>query len=325
MGRRTLATLLLTLALIIALGAPILAFTPFGTHMLVTTGLIAPTPTPTPIPIPPTPIPTPRPILTAQGPLPKISAQAAYLLDMDTSNVLANVHGTTPLPMASTTKIMTALIAIQTADLNQLITVKQDAQDEYQMHNGSNAGLTVGEQLTLKDLLYALLVPSGDDAAIAIADGLGGTTENFVQRMNLFTYHLRLFQTHYADPDGLNWHNSPDHYTTAADLTRLGRYAMSIPLFAQIVQTQTYSISATAQHRAHIWKTSNTLLATYQGMIGIKTGHTDAAGYCLVFAALRNGHHLIGTVLGSPSDAQRSQDVRALLNWGFGLPLLPPT
>jgi D-alanyl-D-alanine carboxypeptidase (penicillin-binding protein 5/6) len=243
---------------------------------------------------------------------------------MDTGHTLADVNGEKPLPMASTTKIMTALIAIRTGDLNQLITIKQDAYDEYFEHDGSNAGLAVGEQLTLKDLLYALMVPSGDDAAIAIADALGGTTDNFVQWMNLFAYRLHLFQTHYADPDGLNWHNDPDHYTTAADLTRLADYAMQIPLFAQIVQTQSYSIAASAQHSAHSWKTTNTLLATYTGMLGIKTGHTDAAGYCLVFAAEQNGHHLIGTVLHSASEVQRDKDANMLLNWGFALPLLPP-
>jgi D-alanyl-D-alanine carboxypeptidase (penicillin-binding protein 5/6) len=100
---------------------------------------------------------------------------------------------------------------------------------------------------------------------------------------------------------------------------------MSIPLFRQIVQTQTYSLPATSLHRAHIWRTTNTLLPTYQGMDGIKTGHTNAAGYCLVFAALRSGHHLIGTILASPTDALRSQDTRTLLNWGFALPLRPPT
>ena len=325
MGRRILVIVLLLLAITIATVTPVLAFTPFGVHILVTAGIVAPTPTPTPTPIPPTPTPTPEPVLTARGTPPTLSATASYLVDMDTDHILADVNGEEPLPMASTTKIMTALIAIRTGDLNQLITVKQDAIDETLLHDGSNAGLVVGEQLTLKDLLYALMVPSGDDAAIAIADALAGTTDNFVQRMNLFAYRLRLFQTHYADPDGLNWRNSPDHYTTASDLSRLAQYAMSIPLFTEIVQTQSYSIGATAQHHAHTWKTTNTLLATYTGMLGIKTGHTDAAGYCLVFAAARNGHHLIGTVLHSPSDVQRDKDVSTLLDWGFALPLLPPT
>jgi serine-type D-Ala-D-Ala carboxypeptidase (penicillin-binding protein 5/6) len=315
--------LLLIMTLTIAVGTLALAFTRPGGHVLVTVGIVTPTPLP-PTPIPSTPTPTPRPILTAQGSAPTLSASAAYLLDMDTGHTLADVNGEKPLPMASTAKIMTALIAIRIGDLNQLITIKQDAYDEYAEHDGSNAGLMVGEQLTLKDLLYALMVPSGNDAAIAIADRLGGTTDNFVQWMNLFAYRLHLFQTHYTDPDGLNWRNDPDQYTTAADLTRLADYAMQIPLFAQIVQTQSYSIEASAEHSAHSWTTTNTLLAMYTGMLGIKTGHTDAAGYCIVFAAEQHGHHLIGTVLHSAGEVEREQDVSKLLDWGFALPLLPP-
>lgn len=334
MGRRISAILLILLALGLIILAPIIAFTSVGTSLLVSTGISAPpatptpTPSPTPIPVTPTPIPTPQPILTVQGTPPALSATSSYLLDTDTGHVLETVNSQAPVPMASTTKIMTALIAIQAGNLDQTITVGQDAIDRVGYHadgstDGSSANLRVGESMKLKDMLYALMLPSGDDAATAIADALGGTNARFVQRMNFFAYHLHLFETHYVNPDGLTDPSQDDqHYTSAADLARLAAYAMKIPLFAQIVQTPTYTVNG------HTWNTTNYLLTSqdlYTGATGIKTGTTNAAGYCLVFSASRNGHHLLGVVLHSATEAQRFTDARALLDWGFSLPLLPPT
>jgi D-alanyl-D-alanine carboxypeptidase (penicillin-binding protein 5/6) len=260
--------------------------------------------------------------LTAQGLPPTITASAAYLLDADTRHMLADVDGEKPLQIASTTKIMTALIAIQTADLDQLVPINLEAYNRAHNNGGSSANLIVGDQLSLKDLLYGLLLPSGDDAAVAIADALGGT-QAFVQRMNLFAHRLHLFQTHYTTVDGLTY--DENHYSTAYDLVQLAQYAMRIPLFAQIVQTPEYTLAATAQHHFYQWGTTNKLLTTYPGMIGIKTGHTYQAGWCLVFTAKRADHDLIGAILDSPSESQRDQDTTTLLNWGFSLPLLPPT
>ena len=251
------------------------------------------------------------------------------LLDNDTGHILFDLNGERPQPMASTTKIMTALIAIQTADLNTLVTIHQDAVNEAALHNGSNASLRVGDQLTLKDLLYALLLPSGDDAAVAIADAVGGSARNFVNTMNLFAYHLHLFQTHYNNPDGLTYYDAnnnpiPGLYTTAYDLVRLARYAMTIPLFAQIVGTQHYTVPATTLHHAYAWDNTNKLLATYPGMTGIKTGYTLEAGGCLAFSATRKGHHLIGVVLHSRDENTRFSDAKILLDWGFALPVMMP-
>ncbi len=324
MRRRILATLLLLLALSLLIFAALLEFTAWGQTVFVSTGIIAPTPTPIPLPtLTPTPTPTPLPVLTVQGPPPQINASAVFLMDTDTGHVLDEVNAEKTLPMASTTKIMTALIAIQTADLDQLIPVKQDAINRVILDGGSSAGLVTGDSLPLKAMLYALLLPSGDDAAFAIADELGGTQTNFVQRMNLFAYRLHLFQTHYNNPDGLTLDNNLQHYTSAHDLATLTLYAMHIPLFAQIVQTQHFTFS-TAQH-TYKWDNTNKLLATYNGMTGVKTGHTDAAGYCLVFTATRNNHHLIGILLNSPNELQRNKDALTLLDWGFNLPLRPPT
>jgi D-alanyl-D-alanine carboxypeptidase (penicillin-binding protein 5/6) len=315
------------LAVCLIILAPILAFTSPGTQMLVSTGAIPePTPTFAPFIDPTTPTPTPMPALVVHGPMPHIDATAFYLVDMDTDNVLVNINGNTPLPMASTTKIMTALLAIETGNPNQMVTINRDAVDEALLHDGSNAGLQVGEDFPLKDMLYWLLLPSGDDAAVAIADALGGGSQaNFVEHMNLLAYRLHLFQTHYADPDGLNWRGSPDHYASAADLTHLAMYAMQISEFAQIVRTTSFSVPATAQHLTHKCINTDTMLTAYPGMLGIKTGHTDAAGWCLVFAAEHNGHRLIGTILGSPSEAQRDNAVTAMLDWGFSMPIAHST
>ncbi len=327
MVRRVVALSLLALALVILIVTPILAFTPVGGSVSDVLGLTPPTPTATPLPFVPTPVPSPSPVLTVKGLPPTLTSSTAYLEDMDDGNVLVNIQGDKPVPMASITKIMTAVIAIQTGNLDQGITVKQDAIDEVTLHNGSSAFLQVGDVVPLRYLLYGLLLPSGDDAAIAIADGLAGSSGKFVQRMNLFAYRLHLYQTHYTNPDGLTPDNetNPNHYTTAADLVRLARYAMSLPLFAQIVQTPTYTLAANGQHHKYTWKTTNDLLSTYPGMIGIKTGHTVEAGWCLLFAATRAGHHLVGVVLHSDTSQGRFDDAKVLLNWGFSLPMLPPT
>src|SRR5438876_4567385 len=305
MKRRILALILMVLAVELALAVPVLAFTPFGKRLLQD--------------LAPSPSPSPTPILTVRGTPPSVSAQAAYLLDADTGHVLDDVRGEQRLPMASTTKVMTALITIQTADLNQIVTIRQDAITQVQQYNGSSANLVVGDQIRLQDLLYGLMLPSGDDAAIAIADAVGGTTSNFVRTMNLFAKRLHLTQTHYINHDGLTYltpqgRPDPNQYSSAADLAHLTRFAMANPFFAQLVELQHYVLPASAVHHAYTWDSINTLLSTYPGATGVKTGYTVEAGYCLVFAATNGKHHLIGVLLHEPSTAQRFADARELLN-----------
>jgi serine-type D-Ala-D-Ala carboxypeptidase (penicillin-binding protein 5/6) len=326
MIRRTIAIALLFISISTIILVPIFTFTPIGKHLF---GGSTSTPTPTLKPFTPTPTPKPTPILTVKGRPPAITASEAILLDSDTGHILDDQNGERPLPMASTTKIMTALIAIQAGDLNKVVTIHQDALNEVILNNGSSAKLHLGDQLTLRDLLYGLMLPSGDDASIAIATAVGGSTTNFVNLMNLFAYRLHLFQTHYINPDGLTYYDAngqpiPGHYTTPYDLVRLANYAMTIPLFAQIVRTQHYSIPANASHHSYSWDNTNQLLTPYAGATGIKTGFTLEAGECLVFSATRSGHHLIGVVLHSIDAVHRFSDAKTLLNWGFALPLLPP-
>ncbi len=324
MKRRSIVIILLVLTLLLVITVPILAFTPAGAQVAARLSAPTPTPSPTPIPPTPTPMPTPRPVLTLRGTPPGLSAIASFLVDIDTGNILENVNGYKSLPMASTTKIMTALIAIQAGNLDQPVIVTQDELNQVPA-DASSASLVAGETFTLKQLLYGLMLPSGDDAALVIADDVGGTTDHFVTLMNLFAERLHLFQTHYDNPHGLNLASDQNHYTSASDLVRLTEYAMRIPLFAQIVHTQTYNLPATTQHTVHQWVNTNTLLSTYPGTLGVKTGSTDAAGFCLVFEATRAGHHLVGVVLNDPNEAQRNKDATTLLNWGFALPILPPS
>ena len=331
MLRRTTAIILLALAICLLVSVPVVAFTPLGANLLGNAGQPTPQPTFAPTFLKFTPIATPKPtpVLTPKGKPQAISANEAMLIDNDTGNILYDLNGEHAQPMASTTKIMTAVIAIQTANLNMLVTVHSDAVNEVINNGGSTANLHVGEQLKLQDLLYGLLLPSGDDAAIAIADALGGSTQNFVREMNLYAYRLRLFSTHFINPDGLTYYDAnnhplPGHYTTAYDLARLAQYAMSLPLFAKIVGTLHYSVPASATNNPHSWDTTNTLLATYNGMTGIKTGFTLEAGGCLVFSATRNSHHLLGVVLHSIPEINRFSDAKALLDWGFALPVEIP-
>ena len=316
MKRAILATTLLVLCIEAIILVPWLLFTPTGTKVLT---VLHPAP------------PTHDLVLTVQGTPPPIQSAAAYLLDADTNHVLVNTNSQKRLPMASTTKIMTALLAIRKGNLDQIVTVQQDAVDEVKMNDGSSAQLAVGDQIRLGDLLYGLMLPSGDDAAIAIADTISGSPASFVKLMNSYAHQLHLTHTHYSNSDGLTSHLpdgqiDPNHYTTAADLAQLTRIALQNPLFAQIVQLQHYVLPATSTHHGYIWETTDDLLSHYAGVTGVKTGYTAEAGYCLVFSATNAGHHLIGILLhDSDNDInQRFTDAEKLLDWGFHLPLRQP-
>ena len=245
-----------------------------------------------------------------------------------------DVNGEQRLPMASTTKIMTTLLVLEKGNLNQLVTIREDAIKEVIDNQASTANLVVGDQIRMLDLLYGLMLPSGNDAAIAIADAMSGSVPAFVEQMNNYAHKLKLNNTHFISPNGLtsllaNGTPNPNHYTTAADLAKLTRYAMQTPLFEQIVRLQEYELPTTVAHHSYHWVTTNKFLSTYPGATGVKTGYTVEAGYCLVFAARRNGHSLIGVLLhdgDSDTEADRRfTDAATVLDWGFQLPLLPPT
>jgi serine-type D-Ala-D-Ala carboxypeptidase (penicillin-binding protein 5/6) len=264
-----------------------------------------PTQAPTAIPTPtPTPSPTPTPFITGT---------AAYLIDADTGRVLYTLHSTQQLPIASTTKIMTAIVTIENANLDQGVTVQQSDLDQVPP-NASTAGLVVGDYFRLRTLLYGLLLPSGTDASIVIARTVAGSTANFVAMMNGKAQLLHLTHTHFSSPHG---YSGVDHYSSAADLVTLANYAMGNILFAHIVAQIVYDVRASQYTHAYHWENTNALLTTYQGTDGVKTGWTDAAGVCLVFSARRNGHHLIGVELQAPSYDDVFADGTKLLDLGF--------
>lgn len=250
---------------------------------------------------------------------PSIQAAASMLEDVTTHQVLFAYNMDAELPMASTTKIMTAVVALQTGNLDQSVTIGSDVLDL--PAEASRMGLLPGDVLTMRQLLYGLLLPSGDDAAIAIADAVSKERgANFVDLMNQQGQVLGLTHTHYVNPHGLD---ARGHYTSASDLVNLTLYALQLPFFSTVIDTYVYTIPDSTQHHAFLpLKNTNELLAPntgYPGANGVKTGTTSRAGDCLVFSVTRNGRQLVGVVLGAPSDNARFTDARTLLDWGFSV------
>jgi D-alanyl-D-alanine carboxypeptidase (penicillin-binding protein 5/6) len=240
--------------------------------------------------------------------LPDVTMQEGAVVDGD-GRVLWARSPDVRRPMASITKIMTAVVALEHTSLSDVVTVPRDAVAVGQ----SSAGLVAGEKLTMFELLEAMLVKSGNDAAVTIADQVGGTQAGFVAMMNAKATQLGLADTHYANPHGLD---APGHYTTADNLAVLARYAMTKPVFRDIVRQSTVTIGQ--GKRRTTLHTTDELLGVYQGMMGVKTGNTNGAGYSVVSAAQRQGVALYAIVLGTKSDRQRFLDSKALLDWGFG-------
>lgn len=279
-----------------------------------------PTPTavviPTATPIPPSPTPAPPYVFTeswladhpAHDP-PQLTAKAAIVVDYDTRRVLYALHEHDRRAQASLTKIMTADVAIDSAPLDTPIRITQDAVETEPDH----MGVQLNEVIPLRDLLYGMLLNSGNDAAYAIADGLGGM-DAFVAKMNQRAAQLQLRDTHFANPAGFD---DPNHYTSAYDLVIQTTDALQRhPEFKQIVSTKKQIIDPTKTHGWFGPVNLNNLLWDYQGAFGVKPGLTDNAGYCLVGAATRNGHTVVAVVLGVPTDRHFFEGAK-LLDYGF--------
>jgi serine-type D-Ala-D-Ala carboxypeptidase (penicillin-binding protein 5/6) len=227
-------------------------------------------------------------------------------------------------PIGSIAKVMTAYVVLTTPglNLNRVITVPEGITGYDDAYDASTAGLSPGERLTTLQLLYAMLLPSGSDAAYTLADAYGPGLTGFIAKMNATARKLGLTKTHFSDFSGLPDPTEYSTYSTAHDLVNLGRAAMRLKTFATVVGTREYAIGATSGHYAHSWRNLNPLLGTYPGALGIKTGYTGTAGQCLLFEARRGRTVLIGVVLdSSPVDsvtlAAAGADARAMLNWGF--------
>ncbi len=249
--------------------------------------------------------------------IPGLDAQAAVLVDMDRREVLYVKNHHTPRAMASTAKIVTAIVALEHAPLNTIIEV--DAAVVAGMRPDANRmGLQAGERLTLEALLYGLMLDSGNDAAEVIARGVFGDRARFIRLMNDLVTTLGLQNTHFANPSGLD---DPAQHSSAYDLAVLATYALQNPTFREIVGTRRKVIHASREAgRAHGWfgpTNLNRLVGSYPGAFGVKPGWTGDAGYTLVAAAERGGRSLLVVVLGSRG---HFTDAERLLNYGFATP-----
>jgi serine-type D-Ala-D-Ala carboxypeptidase (penicillin-binding protein 5/6) len=254
------------------------------------------------------------------GGLPLVRVRGADLADASTGATLWRKDAGVPRPMGSITKVMTALVVLQTGDLGQQIKVTRGAIRYVRRDGASSAGLIAGDVLTARQLLEAMLLPSGCDAAYLLATAYGPGRQTFVAKMNAMAQAIGLTSTHFTSFDGMPFPTEHSTYSSPADLVRLGEVAMANPVFRHIVAQRRYHLAATPLHHQYRWYTTDGLLGSYRGAIGIKTGDTDAAGNCLLFEARRDGRTLIGVVLHvNPSSSFTAlfTAARRLLNWGF--------
>ncbi len=234
-----------------------------------------------------------------------LSARAATLYQPDTDSFLYSKNSNARLPMASTTKIMTALVAIENSSLSDVVEVDESAIGT----EGSSAYLRYGDVLTMEELLYALLLRSANDAAVAIACHVGGCAEGFADMMNARAKALGLENTHFTNPHGLD---DKEHYTTASDLAVIAAEALRNDIFKKICST--YKKSFVRDDKTLLYVNHNKLLNMYDGALGMKTGYTKKSGRCLVGAAERDGLTFITVTLDAPDDWN---DHKELFDFGF--------
>ena len=232
----------------------------------------------------------------------QVSAGSAVLIEKTTGRVIYAKNANTKMGMASTTKIMTALLAVENCDTADQVKILP----EYAGIEGSSMYLKAGETVTVNDLLHGVMLMSGNDAATAIAGYCGGDVDAFVDMMNQKAAQLGLDKTRFENPSGLSHDN---HYTTAYQLAVLTAYALQNPVFKQIASTKTYTSQSGVYMSNH-----NRLLRSYRGATGVKTGFTKATGRCLVSSAERDGMELIAVTLNAPNDWA---DHAAMLDYGF--------
>ena len=236
-----------------------------------------------------------------------VSAASAVLINADTGTVIWEKNAYEQRAMASTTKIMTALLTAEAGDLDKRFTV-----DSYAINvEGTSMGLKEGDIVTRRGLIYGMLLPSGNDAANAAAVNISGSMSSFAELMNKKAKELGLMNTHFVNPSGLD---ANGHYTTAYDLARLAAAALENPVFAEICRCSDAQVEYGNPPYLRWLANSNKLLWQYEGCIGVKTGFTDNARRCLVSAAERNGVRLICVTLNAPDDWD---DHRKILDYGF--------
>lgn len=265
------------------------------------------------------------PAQAAAPAVPTITAKGGFVMNNGTGKALYSKAADTRRSTGSTTKIMTARVVLAQPHLNldAKVTIQKAYSDYIVSRGASSARLIVGDKVTVRQLLYALMLPSGCDAAYALADKFGsGSTraarvKSFIGKMNATAKSLGMKNTHFDSFDGIG---NGANYSTPRDLTKLAGNAMKYSTFRGVVKTKKTKQKVTTKsggYRYMTWTNTNTLLNSYSGTIGVKTGSGSVAKYCLVFAATRNGKTVIGTVLASSSATNRTSDATKLMNYGF--------
>lgn len=239
-------------------------------------------------------------------------AKAALLMDAENGRVLFEKNGYEQMPMASTTKIMTCIYVIENSNLEDIVTISKKAASQPKVHLGAREG----EKYKLKDLLYALMLESYNDTAVAIAEHVSGTVEQFCMEMTNKAKDIGAYNTSFRTPNGLD---ADEHYTTAYDLAMIAKYAITNQTFLEIINQKEYSFQEITKKRSFTISNKDAFLHLYEGAIGIKTGFTGKAGYCFVGAVKRDERTFISVVLGSgwpPNKSYKWKDTTKLMNFG---------
>lgn len=240
--------------------------------------------------------------------LPKTNSRRYIVYDRISKSMIIGKNEDVKSAMASTTKIMTTIVILEKADLNEKVTVSAKAGGT----GGSRLGLKRGDKASVRDLLYGLMLRSGNDAAVALAEHVGGSVKGFAELMNEKAIELGLTNTHFVTPHGLD---DANHYTTALELAKLTDYAMDNETFAKIVGTKSTTIYINNQSRQI--NNTNELLGVLNGVVGVKTGFTNNAGRCLVTETKRNNMDIITIVLGADTKKDRTKDSANLIEYTF--------
>ena len=239
---------------------------------------------------------------------PVVNAKIGLIFDRSSKTILYEKNGLKQVPMASTTKIMTAIVVLENANLSDIVTVDKKAAGT----GGSRLGLKVNDKITVHDLLYGLMLCSGNDAAVALANHIGGSIEGFADMMNKKAKELGCVNSHFITPHGLD---QDGHYTTAYELACITDYALSIPKFKEIVSTKGYTVTINAQSKAIT--NTNELLGNMDGVYGVKTGFTNGANRCLVTAYKSGDLDIITVVLGADTKKIRTTDSINLIEYAY--------
>ena len=239
---------------------------------------------------------------------PKLNSRAAVIYDRKSKKVIWGKKENERRPMASTTKIMTAIVVLENANLDDTVIVSKKAAGT----GGSRLGLKTGDKITINNLLYGLLLVSGNDAAVALAEHVSGSVESFAEKMNQKAEEMNLEDTHFIVPHGLDMEN---HYTTALELAEMADYAMNNKKFAQIVNTKNITISINGRSKS--LKNTNELLGNLNGVNGVKTGFTNGANRCLVTSVNRDGMNIITVVLVADTKKDRTNDSVKLIEYAY--------